>query len=130
MRHRARVSPVKYPSELAYPRVATSGIGVVTVQMPVQGVVLGIFAYGRQGAVVADGVFVIIALPDRCTRRVAVLVDAFGDGGFEPSDSKTKPFIPHDFPKRIQHHLAIYHLTEQVLAFVGADGDKIRPAWV
>jgi hypothetical protein len=61
-------------------------IGVFLVPVPVNGIGHDICANAVQGIVVADDVFVIIALPDRRARRATLFVDAFGDGGFEPGD--------------------------------------------
>ncbi|MCP9448403.1 MAG: hypothetical protein NNA22_12650, partial [Nitrospira sp.] len=48
-----------------------------------QWVVGDVFPDAVHGFVVADDVFVIIALPDGYTGRAALFVDLFGDGGFE-----------------------------------------------
>ena len=56
------------------------------VVRPGCGIARDVSADSVQGFFVADDVFEIVSLPYRLTWHVAVLVDAFGCGGFKSRD--------------------------------------------
>jgi predicted membrane-bound dolichyl-phosphate-mannose-protein mannosyltransferase len=58
-------------------------IWIFTIHFPLGRIADDVLAYAVQFIVVADDVFVIIALPYFRTGGIADFVDAFGGGGFE-----------------------------------------------
>ena len=65
---------------------------VVHIPSPAGGVGGDVFPNPIPFILVADDVLMIIALPERHTRRLAHFVDAFGRGGFERADNRPKGF--------------------------------------
>ena len=60
--------------------------GVFPVIRPLQGIIDDVFTDAVHRFVVADDMFVIIALPDRNARGATYFIDAFGNGGFKRSN--------------------------------------------
>jgi hypothetical protein len=81
----AMIVLLEHRPDFARQRIAAGAPGIFTVQMPAARVVDDVTPDGIQGTFMANDVFVIIALPDRCAGGAAYCVDAFGDGGFERS---------------------------------------------
>jgi len=83
----ARVVPIivllEHVPDFLRQRIVADTMDVLAVEMPASGVVRNVASNGVQGAVGADDVFIVVALPDGCTRRIAHDVDAPGNDRFE-----------------------------------------------
>jgi hypothetical protein len=83
----ARVVPIivllEHVPDFLRQRIITDTMDVLAVEMPASGIVCNVASDGMQGAVGADDAFIVVALPDGCTRRIAHDVDAPGNDRFE-----------------------------------------------
>ena len=61
---------------------------VLVILMPVQRVGQNVVAYRLEVILVANDVFVIIALPDGGAWRATMFVNTLGDGGFVSPDER------------------------------------------
>jgi hypothetical protein len=63
---------------------------MVLVEGPFERILTDVAPSSVKVSLVAQDVVVVAALPDRCARRMAVLIDSFRNAGFESSDERTQ----------------------------------------